>query len=140
MTSSSRELTCYALAGPVSGRPRSLLVGHRPQLRLQKPLVETRLLQGREYVLRALALHMARVDPSARLINLSAFSRLIADHRSPYIGGMLQRHNIKRRTDCLPSQIRPVTALLPVMAVVSIAFLIIGFALPVLPLHVHHGL
>src|SRR5437868_830681 len=33
-----------------------------------------------------------------------------------------------------------VLALLPIMAVVSIAFLIIGFALPVLPLHVHHGL
>ena len=32
------------------------------------------------------------------------------------------------------------TALLPVMAAVFIAFLIIGFALPVLPLHVHHGL
>jgi MFS family permease len=30
--------------------------------------------------------------------------------------------------------------LLPIMAVVSIAFLIIGFALPVLPLHVHLGL
>jgi len=35
---------------------------------------------------------------------------------------------------------RPVTALLPIMAVVLIAFLIIGLALPVLPLHVHHGL
>jgi MFS family permease len=33
-----------------------------------------------------------------------------------------------------------IIALLPIMAVVSIAFLIIGFALPVLPLHVHHGL
>src|SRR3954466_4198597 len=33
-----------------------------------------------------------------------------------------------------------ITALLPIMAVVSIAFLIIGVALPVLPLHVHHGL
>src|SRR3954469_3680285 len=33
-----------------------------------------------------------------------------------------------------------VVALLPIMAVVAIAFLIIGFALPVLPLHVHHGL
>jgi MFS family permease len=33
-----------------------------------------------------------------------------------------------------------IAALLPIMAVVSIAFLIIGFALPVLPLHVHHGL
>jgi MFS family permease len=31
-------------------------------------------------------------------------------------------------------------ALLPVMATVFIAFLIIGLALPVLPLHVHHGL
>lgn len=35
---------------------------------------------------------------------------------------------------------RPTTALMPIMAVVSIAFLIIGFALPVLPLHVHQGL
>src|SRR4051812_35120050 len=33
-----------------------------------------------------------------------------------------------------------ITALLPIMAVVSIAFLVIGLALPVLPLHVHHGL
>src|SRR5262245_58614402 len=31
-------------------------------------------------------------------------------------------------------------ALLPIMAVVAIAFLIIGFVLPVLPLHVHIGL
>jgi MFS family permease len=31
-------------------------------------------------------------------------------------------------------------ALLPIMAVVAIAFLIIGFVLPVLPLHVHFGL
>lgn len=31
-------------------------------------------------------------------------------------------------------------ALLPVMAVVAIAFLVIGFALPVLPLYVHHEL
>src|SRR3954470_12509149 len=30
--------------------------------------------------------------------------------------------------------------LLPIMAVVAIAFLVIGFVLPVLPLHVHHGL
>jgi len=33
-----------------------------------------------------------------------------------------------------------ITALLPIMAVVFIAFLIIGMALPVLPLHVHRGL
>jgi MFS family permease len=35
---------------------------------------------------------------------------------------------------------RPVTTLLPIMAVVLIAFLIIGLALPVLPLHVHQAL
>ena len=35
---------------------------------------------------------------------------------------------------------RSIAALLPIMAVVSVAFLVIGFALPVLPLHVHQGL
>src|SRR5215813_6797340 len=33
-----------------------------------------------------------------------------------------------------------VAALIPIMAVVLIAFLIIGLALPVLPLHIHQGL
>ena len=33
-----------------------------------------------------------------------------------------------------------ITALLPIMGVVLVAFLVIGFALPVLPLHVHQGL
>jgi hypothetical protein len=33
-----------------------------------------------------------------------------------------------------------IVALLPIMGVISIAFLIIGVALPVLPLHVHQGL
>jgi MFS family permease len=33
-----------------------------------------------------------------------------------------------------------VAALMPIMAVVLIAFLVIGIALPVLPLHVHQGL
>jgi hypothetical protein len=33
-----------------------------------------------------------------------------------------------------------VTALLPIIAVVFIAFRVIGLALPVLPLHVHQGL
>jgi MFS family permease len=42
--------------------------------------------------------------------------------------------------DTLPGDAPPVVALLPVMAVVFVAFLVIGFALPVLPLHVHHGL
>jgi MFS family permease len=32
------------------------------------------------------------------------------------------------------------TALLPIMGVVFIAYLVIGFAMPVLPLHVHQGL
>jgi hypothetical protein len=35
---------------------------------------------------------------------------------------------------------RPLRALLPIMAVVLIAFLVIGIALPVLPLQVHQGL
>ena len=35
---------------------------------------------------------------------------------------------------------RTIAALLPIMALVLIAFLIIGLALPVLPLHVHQGL
>jgi MFS family permease len=35
---------------------------------------------------------------------------------------------------------RPITALIPIMAVVLVAFLIIGLALPVLPLHVHERL
>ena len=34
-------------------------------------------------------------------------------------------------------QSRSMTAVLPIMGVVSLAFLVIGFALPVLPLHVH---
>src|SRR4051812_30029107 len=33
-----------------------------------------------------------------------------------------------------------VTALLPIMAAVFIAYLVIGLAMPVLPLHVHQGL
>jgi MFS family permease len=39
-----------------------------------------------------------------------------------------------------PTKDPSVAALIPIMAVVLIAFLIIGLALPVLPLHVHHGL
>src|SRR6185312_5629151 len=35
---------------------------------------------------------------------------------------------------------RSIAPLLPIMAVVAVAFLVIGFALPVLPLHVHLGL
>jgi MFS family permease len=39
-----------------------------------------------------------------------------------------------------PTAPRVVAALLPIMAVVLIGFLVIGLALPVLPLHVHQGL
>src|SRR6185312_5321650 len=35
---------------------------------------------------------------------------------------------------------RVTAALLPIMGVVFVAFLVIGVAMPVLPLHVHHGL
>ena len=46
------------------------------------------------------------------------------------------------RRNCLDQPVgdKSITALLPIMAAVLIAFLIIGLALPVLPLHVHHGL
>src|SRR6516165_9409940 len=46
------------------------------------------------------------------------------------------------RPNCLDQPVgdKSITALLPIMAAVLIAFLIIGLALPVLPLHVHHGL
>src|SRR3954465_11171313 len=41
----------------------------------------------------------------------------------------------------LPVSARPVlVALLPIIAVVLVGFLVIGLALPVLPLHVHQGL
>src|SRR4051812_27077117 len=45
-------------------------------------------------------------------------------------------------TSPLPAAAPPsvVVALLPIMAVVFIAFLVIGLAMPVLPLHVHRGL
>src|SRR4051794_26896855 len=51
---------------------------------------------------------------------------------APQINETSARANVSERQSILP--------LLPIMAVVSIAFLIIGFALPVLPLHVHHDL
>lgn len=38
------------------------------------------------------------------------------------------------------SQCHSMTGVLPIMGVVSVAFLVIGFALPVLPLHVHQDL
>jgi MFS family permease len=46
-------------------------------------------------------------------------------------------HDASRRTT---PQGRPAAALLPLMGVVLVAFLVIGLAMPVLPLHVHDGL
>jgi MFS family permease len=40
----------------------------------------------------------------------------------------------------LQKQVRSTAALLPIMALVFIAFIVIGLAIPVLPLHVHQGL
>jgi MFS family permease len=77
------------------------------------------------------------VDLSAQLLSPSAFSRLIVQEPSRYIGRMLQRHTLDSH---LPSRSYSLTALLPVMVAVFIAFITIGFALPVLPLHLHHGL
>ena len=44
-----------------------------------------------------------------------------------------------RRNDTTANS-RSMTAVLPIMGVVLVAFLVIGLALPVLPLHVHQGL
>ena len=57
-----------------------------------------------------------------------------------YIGGMLAKVH---GTAAIPERVtpdKPVIRLLPIMGAVLIAFLVIGLALPVLPLHVHDGL
>src|SRR2546427_11556186 len=50
--------------------------------------------------------------------------------------------NEQARLSAASTPIAPptVTPLLPIMAVVFVAYLIIGLAMPVLPLHVHDGL
>ena len=50
------------------------------------------------------------------------------------------RSRLPATSSWLPTAPRVVAALLPIMAVVLIGFLVIGLALPVLPLHVHQGL
>lgn len=50
------------------------------------------------------------------------------------------RHRQQSRLRRVREEPRPGKTLLPIMAVVLIAFLVIGLALPVLPLHVHRGL
>jgi len=47
---------------------------------------------------------------------------------------------LHRAPQISPAEPSSLAILLPIMAVVFVAFLIIGFALPVLPLHVHQGL
>src|SRR5262245_3651760 len=64
--------------------------------------------------------------------------------------GPLERHKAPSQTEAGNSggaiarstgpQSGSMTAVLPIMGVVSVAFLVIGFALPVLPLHVHQDL
>src|SRR4051812_50000216 len=60
-------------------------------------------------------------------------------------GAAAPRHDLVRQASgeepgSAGCQGRPVAALLPIMAVVFVAYLVIGLALPVLPLHVHQGL
>jgi hypothetical protein len=51
----------------------------------------------------------------------------------------MSKSNVSRQVNFNPRM--PITAaLLPVMGAVFIAFLVIGMAMPVLPLHVHQGL
>lgn len=54
----------------------------------------------------------------------------------------MDQHNEQplERMPSAPLQARATAALLPIMGVVFVAFLVIGLALPVLPLHVHDGL
>ena len=52
----------------------------------------------------------------------------------------LNQAGLRRPSNWTVPRSRSVTALLPIMGVVLVAFLVIGLALPVLPLHVHQGL
>lgn len=63
---------------------------------------------------------------------LAPSSIMSAMYRRPQDEIIVSTHPVQERP--------PVAALIPIMAVVLIAFLIIGLALPVLPLHVHQGL
>ena len=52
----------------------------------------------------------------------------------------LKETGVRGASNSTAPRSRSVTALLPIMGVVLVAFLVIGLALPVLPLHVHQGL
>ena len=79
---------------------------------------------------------------------MDAFSVAISAKRAN--AAPLERHTASSQTKAGNSggaiarstgpQSRSMTAVLPIMGVVSVAFLVIGFALPVLPLHVHQDL
>src|SRR3954470_12962635 len=76
-------------------------------------------------------------------MNLCLFLRLVAQRAARHINAMAAHtlSDVRPRPSPLTIAERgSIVGLLPIMAVVAIAFLIIGFALPVLPLHVHHGL
>src|SRR5437868_3784580 len=76
-------------------------------------------------------------------MNLCLFLRLVAQRAARHISAMATHtlSDVRSRPSPLTIAERgSIVGLLPIMAVVAIAFLIIGFALPVLPLHVHHGL
>src|SRR3954453_18863414 len=76
-------------------------------------------------------------------MNLCLFLRLVAQRAARHINAMATHtlSDVRSRPSPLTIAARgSIVGLLPIMAVVAIAFLIIGFALPVLPLHVHHGL
>jgi MFS family permease len=53
---------------------------------------------------------------------------------------IINKREPRRRASHAAGEGRPIATLLPIMAVVLIAFLVIGLALPVLPLQVHQGL
>src|SRR6516165_7839023 len=79
---------------------------------------------------------------------MDAFSVAVSAKRAN--AAPLERHTASSQTKAGNSggaiarstgpQSRSMTAVLPIMGVVSVAFLVIGFALPVLPLHVHQDL
>src|SRR3974390_1418969 len=86
-----------------------------------------------------------------KLISPCRFSRLIARPACPYKHGSFAatpreptgpRAMDRTAPSALPALQQPnaTAALLPIMAAVFIAFIVIGLAMPVLPLHVHQGL
>ena len=61
------------------------------------------------------------------------------DGTTPYAEVEFSKHGSPKLATSVPSD-RSITRLMPIMGVILIAFLVIGIALPVLPLHVHQRL